>query len=196
MRHTAFAPRRVLWMACACLLLLPYVVAAAEPALAIDFDGDGRHDRVLIDTQQPSVLRVWLSGSDTLQVLYSHVPLQNVAATDLDGDHRPELIARDSQAHIQVWTPHRRGFRKYRPRHSVPHELTTPTQRRVEDGNGEPAGVLSGAAFAPSVLVRGSPRAPTTGVSLPSAPHRARGRRTFAAHRSFAPRPPPALPLL
>src|SRR5689334_13616251 len=118
MRHTAVAPGRVLWIACACLLLLPCVVAAAHPGLAIDFDGHGRHDRVLIDTQQPSVLRVWLSGSDTLQVLHSHSPLQNVAATDLDGDHRPELIARDSEAHIQVWTPLHKGFRKYRPRHS------------------------------------------------------------------------------
>ena len=196
MRHIAFAPRRALWIACACLLLLPCVVAAAEPALAIDFDGDGRHDRVLIDTQQPSVLHVWLSASDTLQVLHSHVPLQNVAATDLDGDHRPELIARDSDAHIQVWTPHRRGFRKYRPRHSIPHELTTPAQRRVDDGNGEPAGVLTGAAFAASVPVRGSPRAPTASVSLPSDPHGTRGRGTFAARRSFAPRPPPARLLL
>jgi hypothetical protein len=138
---------RALWMACACLCLLPRLAAAAEPSLVIDFDGDGRHDHVMLDGRQPSLLHVW--------------------------KHRPN------------------GFHRYRPRHDSPQGLTSPTSRRIDGGEEEPAG-LPDSTFVPSALVRAAPHAPTNGASRICAPHG-----TPACHRSpavqpFAPRPPPA----
>ena len=193
MRHRAVTSCRLLALACAVLVLAPRLAAAAEPSLAIDFDGDGRHDRVTLDHRQPSVVHVWLSASDTTHVLSSRYPLQRIAATDLDGDHRPELIVRDGGSRIQIWTHRRTGFFKYRPRRALPNQLTTPARRHVDDSNGEPAGVINGAAFSMSALMRASPRVPTLDAcGVRRSDRHARLCRTAAAVDPFAPRPPPA----
>ena len=192
MRRRVLTPGLVLWMACGCLCVLPRLAVAAEPSLTIDFDGDGRHDRVILDGRQPSGLRVWLSASGTTEVLRSHSPLQRVAAIDLDGDRRPELIARDSESRIHVWTPRGKRFHRYRLRHGIPNGLTSPTSHRIDDGDREPAGLLTGSTFAPSALLRASPRAPTNGASRLCAPQGAPACHGSPAVRPFAPRPPPA----
>src|SRR4029079_11223570 len=115
MRELPLSLRQTLWIACACVLLLPRF-AAAEPASAVDFDGDGRHDHVTLDLREPSVVHIWLSLSQTTQTIRAHAPLQQIVAVDLDGDHRPELIARDRDARIHVWTRKHERFRRLRPR--------------------------------------------------------------------------------
>ena len=101
MRHPALTLRQTFWMVCACVLLLPHF-AAAEPSLAIDFDAGGRRDRVMMDRLEPSVLHAWRSASDATQVVRTWLPLLQVVAIDLDGDHQPELTARDSEWQIPV----------------------------------------------------------------------------------------------
>jgi hypothetical protein len=159
--------------------------------LAVDFDGDGRRDSVKLDQSRPSVLRVWLSASDTTQVLVSRRPLHRVAATDLDGDHRPELIATDSQSRIHVWTPRDKGFHRYHSHRVIPHGLSAAGQKRVDGRNREPEEVLSGATFGPSVLSRLFLPAPPDDLSIPCAPSDDVTCRSFPAVLPFSPRPPP-----
>lgn len=192
MRHSLTRLRPVLWALCACLLLIPQAAAAGGSSLAVDFDGDGRGDSVRLDQSRPSVLRVWLSASGTTQVLVSRRPLHRVAATDLDGDHRPELIASDSQSRIHVWTPRAQGFHRYRPRSAVPPGLSGAGQVRGDEHDREPEEVLSGATFGPSVLRRPLSLAPPdilSGACLPADEHTGQA---YLAAQPFSPRPPPA----
>jgi hypothetical protein len=178
-------------MVCACVLLLPHF-AAAQTSLAVDFDGDGQRDQFIVDGREPSVLRVWLSASDTTQLIRSHAALLQVIATDLDGDHRPELIARDGKSRIQVWTRKGEGFHRYRPRGGVPGTLKYSNRRSIEDNDREPAGVITNPTFAPlTLMLCASPRAPGLEGSAACAPHTTRACRSLTAIDPFAPRPPP-----
>ena len=179
-------------MVCACVLLLPRF-AAAEPSLAIDLDGDGRRDRFMVDRREPSVLHVWLSAHGTTQVIRTRVPLQQVVATDLDGDHRPELIGRDSESQIHVWTRKRERFHPYRRHDAVPGTFEQPNRRCIDDTDREAPGVITSTPFAPFALTLcASSRAPGLGASTACAPHTARACRSLTAVDPFAPRPPPA----
>jgi hypothetical protein len=183
---------RKAWLLCACVLLLPRLAAAVEPTLTLDFDGDGQADQVTVDRHEPSVLHVWLSANDTTQVIRTRMPLIRVIATDLDGDHRPEIIARDSDSQIHVWTRKRKGFHSYRPRKVIPGTLKQPNRRRVEDNEGNPVGVITSAPYAPLALALcASPRAPATGTAPAVALDAPRRSRTSTSLWSFAPRPPP-----
>jgi VCBS repeat protein len=193
MRHPASTRRRVFWMVCACALLLPGF-AAAKPSLAIgfDLDGDGRGDQVVLDRDRPLVLQVWLSNSGTTQVIRSRVPILQVAAADLDGDHRPELIASDGDSQLQVWTRKRKGFHSYRARHAVP-SASQREVRRIDDTNAEPPGEITSPPFAPFALTLcPSARAPGLEAAASGAPHAACDFRSLTAVDPFAPRPPPA----
>jgi len=113
--------RRTVWIACACVLLSAPFAAAADRSLAADFDGDGKSDHVAIDRTEPSLLHVWLSTTGRTDVIRSPRALFRIAATDVDGDDRPELIAADaSPEHLRVWKKDgaRGGFRAYAPRRS------------------------------------------------------------------------------
>ena len=181
--------RSAFWVVCVCALLLPRLAVASQ-YLAIDFDGDGQRDQVRLDLRQPSVLQVWLSASDTTHVIRSRVPLLQMVTSDLDGDHRPELIARDSESRIRVWTHRHEGFRRYRARKVVPGTLK-PKSRGVDDPHGEPLGAITTSTLVPFELTLcASPRAPAFRVSRPSAPRSSRPRRSFTAAEPF-PRPPP-----
>jgi hypothetical protein len=183
--------RRFLVLALLCACLGPAAATAAERTLTADFDGDGQHDRVVVDGREPSLLHVWLSTTNTTASLRSSTPVFRIVATDLDGDRRPELIANDAHHGLHVWTRKKRGFHSYRPHRANPGSLSTPTHRRVDDGptNEEPA--LSAASVpAIALVLSAEPRGPTHGplpfiahsASLPPAPVSA----------PSAPRPPPA----
>ena len=189
MRHLALTLRHAFWMVCACVLLLPHV-AAAEPSLPIDFDGDGRRDQVMLDQREPSVLHVSLSASDTTQLIRARVPLLQIVAADLDGDHRPELIARGSESQIHVWTRKGTRFHSYRPRDVVLDTLGQRNRGGVEDKDREPSGARASAPLA--VTLRASLRTPGPEASPACAPHTARACRSLTAVEPFVPRPPPA----
>jgi hypothetical protein len=195
MVHRVMTGRWGMRLLCACLLLLPRL-AAAESSLAVDFDGDGRGDRATVDLRQPSVVHVWLSASDTTHVLSSRDPLQRIVASDLDGDQHPELIARDSQSRIHVWTHRRTGFHKVRPHRALPNGLTKPARRHVDDEDGQPVGAFGGTAFSMSSLPRASLPPPPPQDSRALTIEHAHRSSNQAAVDPFAPRPPPAPRLL
>jgi hypothetical protein len=180
-------------MVCGCLLLLPLYASAAEPSLAIDLDGDGRHDRVTLDHGDPSVLNVWLSKSDTTQAIRTHAPLVRITVADLDGDHRPELIAGDSDLHIHVWTHKRRkGVHSYRPCRALPRSMSRPDRHSLDDHGGDPPSVIIGPVFAPlALMLCASPRAPGLNRSAVRAPSPAYAFRSSTTLEPFAARPPP-----
>jgi len=173
--------------------LLP-AFAAAESSLGIDFDGDGQRDHFRLDRREPTVLHVWLSASDTTHIIRTNVRLLQVTATDLDGDHRPELIARDSKSQIHVWTRKHKGFHSYRPREFDGGTLHQPHRRTIEDNGSDPLpGVIAGATFAPFALTAcASPGGPGLGIYSPCAFATARALRSWSGVDPFAPRPPPA----
>jgi hypothetical protein len=116
---------------------------AAESALKIDLDGDGRADLITFDDGQPSVLHVWLSSTATTQTIRSAILVVQVVATDLDGDHRPEIIARGGTG-LEIWMHGRRGFRSYRPKRIVPGAIGHPSHRQFDDGPTAPATAVAG----------------------------------------------------
>jgi len=117
------------------LLSTPFA-AAAERSLAADFDGDGKSDRVAIDRTEPSLLRVWLSTTGRTDVIRNSRALFRIAATDLDGDDRPELIATDaSPEHLRIWKKEgaRREFLAYAPRRAPARALPSTHDRTIDD---------------------------------------------------------------
>jgi len=194
MGYSRLTLRRASWLLCACFLLLPRFAAAAETSIAVDFDGDGQRDHVTLYHREPMLLQVWLSASDTTQVIRSLVPLIRVSATDLDGDHRPELIASDSDLQIHVWSRTHKGFHSYPPRNVHPTVPTAGKQpNRVDDNDTEPGGVIAGTGLAPFALARcSSPHSPMREVRPAHAPRSTRACESFTAVDPFAPRPPPA----
>jgi hypothetical protein len=191
MRSFRHALGRAFWMVCACLLIVPTLAAAAESALSIDLDGDGRRDGVVLDGRE-SLVQVWLSASNTTQVIHTAVPVQRVVAADLDGDHRPELIARDSKSQIHVWTAKQKKFRPYHPHDAVPSADKQLHHGWVDDDDSEPADVVTNPTVpSPALALCASPRAPARVRSEPFTALPARRDRSSAAPSPFAPRPPP-----
>jgi len=190
MRHLKLTPGRAFWIVCAFFLLLPRAAAAAESSLEIDFDGDGRRDLVALSRQEPTVVHVWLSASNTRQTIHTGAPLLRIAAADLDGDRRPELIAADSALQIHVWAHAPRGLRSYRPRDGVPPALMRPDRRSVDNGR-EPASAITGAPAVPvTATLSASPHPPAPG-SVACAPRQKGTGRSFRAFDPLVPRPPP-----
>jgi hypothetical protein len=194
-RQRTLTPGRASWIVGVCLVLLAKSAAAAEPSLAIDFDSDGQHDTVMLSRGQPSVLHVWLSASDTTQVIHTRAPLLRIAAADFNGDHVPDLIASDSALRIHVWTRKRSGFHTYRPHTAGPRRLNPLNRHRVDDDDRQSADVLAGPTFALALCA--SPRAPAIETTGAAACYAAREYGFSTATNPFAPRPPPAhhLPL-
>jgi hypothetical protein len=184
--------RRAFWILWACLLLLtPGMAAAGEPSLEVDFDGDGRGDFFAVSHNEPSIVRVWLSASRTTHRIRADVPLQRLAAVDLDGDRRPELIAGDGTLRIHVWTTQRNGFRFYRPHPGRPAGFTPSTHSGFDDSGGQPSGAIAGASFVPfpPTLRAPSVRRPVALVTIAPRPRQARA--SDPTLLAFVPRPPP-----
>jgi hypothetical protein len=192
MRRLVDALRRGLWCAGICALLLASRATASDHALSADLDGDGRGDRITINAQEPTILHVWLSATQTTNIIRSRQPLLRVAVIDLDGDNRAELIASGSSTGLQVWTKRSKGFRTFRPRSSrSPSSLSRSSQHASDDGL--PLAPETGDAFRPlpSLLVLpGHPGAPMF-KSWRRAPRLARGPTPPPCFTPFAPRPPP-----
>jgi len=191
MRRPLIRLLAIVWGLCACLLLLPQA-AAAGTSLVADFDGDGQNDSVGLDQRRPSVLRVWLSASGTTHVLVSKRPLRHVAADDLDGDRRPELIAGDGQSHLHIWTPRSKGFRSYHPRHSLPKALRAPSGHSVRGENPEPKDAVTGGAIGPFSLARTLPLVPPDDTSVGCVHQAESAHPASPAVEPCSPRPPPA----
>ena len=189
--------RSALWIACACVLLCAPSAAAADRSLRADLDGDGHTDQVSINRSEPSVLHVWLSTTGTTHLIRSPRALLRIAATDVDGDHRPELIATEASAsELRVWKRDgpRRGFEAYTPPRAPDHAAPSP---KVKTLGGDPDDVedaLAGPVYGPpAVRGHGPVTACCTGglthVTQPDHPVASR-----AWSRPRASRAPPASP--
>lgn len=183
---------RVLWCVCACALLFAPRATAGERAFAGDFDGDGRGDHVTFNGADPTVLRVWLSATGTTDVIRSSEPLLYVAAADLDGDHRAELIATQRSRGFQVWTKKARGFHAFRPIRAVAPLGIGHSGRGVFDDEPpfEAGSTDSPTPLAASAVVSARLDAPIAG-SLIESPSLARGPTASPCLNPLAPRPPP-----
>jgi hypothetical protein len=180
-------------LACACLALLASPAAASEVSLAADFDGDGQHDHVQFDRNQPSVLRVWLSKSNTHVVIHSRVPLTRVLVVDLDGDHRAEVVASGGTRGVEVWTKSksRHGFKAYRARHAFPLGIGRPAPH-ADDEPTPPESSVSGADSVSPPCVNASDTAALFAAAARSLVIRPTRHSTPTPYVApFAPRPPP-----
>jgi hypothetical protein len=191
MRIYIVAAWRTLVLVCACVLLSSSFARAAESVLVVDLDGDGVRDRVIVDSREPSLLRVWLSTTGSISTIRTSSPLIVVVATDLDGDHRAELIARDSAAGLHVWTRGKKRFHKVRPHSADATTLARQKRHVVDDGATDESTGTSwdGASFL-GLALTSQPRAPASldlGLALGSM----WSRRSHLPLDPFAPRPPP-----
>ena len=187
--------RRTFWMLCAAaVLLLPQLAAAQEKPLLVDLDGDGHHDRVIVGSpSQASNVRVWLSTSQAEQRIRTRSTVLQIVASDLDGDNRPELIARDSKSRIHVWTRKGQKFHSYRPRSSTRGSLEADHHAVENDDEERPGATMSPRVVPFALLLSPSPRAPGNNGAGAPAPDGARPPHTSTLVEPFAPRPPPAL---
>ncbi len=101
------------WVALVVVVLLPRT-ALADHLVAADFDGDGKRDFASVDRPLSPGVRVWLSSTRKSRLLTSERPLLDLAARDLDGDGRDELIAFDGSPTLQIWkASHHKKFARY-----------------------------------------------------------------------------------
>jgi len=181
--------RRTFSIIFACALLIPRLAAAGDPVLVLDLDGDGRTDHAKLT--QPSVLEIWLSASGTTQVIRSGVPLLMVVATDLDGDHRPELIGLDGKSEVLVWKRKHHRFHTYQPRKVAP--ATPQHHRSLDDSDPGPPDAFGGTIYLPVTLMPSAlPRAPAVAPSSVWPSRQAPCYRSVTSFVLVAPRPPPA----
>jgi hypothetical protein len=182
---------RALWFACLCALLVVPRAGAHERALTADFDGDGRGDHVTFTSHEPSVVRVWLSTTKTTNVIRSSEPLRSVAAADLDGDHRAELVATNRSTGLHVWTRGRSRFRAFRQGDTRPPAGFSGSRHRASDGAPQaPAATDASQRLAP-VLVFAPHRGPPARRAWNPGPRLAHDLTPSPSLTPFSPRPPP-----
>jgi hypothetical protein len=182
---------RALWFACLCALLVVPRADAHERTLTADFDGDGRGDHVTFTSHEPSVVRVWLSATKTTHVIRSSEPLRAVAAADLDGDHRAELVASNGVSGLHVWTRERSRFRRFRQKDTRPPVGFSSSRHRASEGAPMPAPATDAHRRIPLGLVFVGYRGPPTCRAWNPSPRLVRGPTTSRSLTPFSPRPPP-----
>jgi hypothetical protein len=191
MTRTAGAIYRLCVALVVCVLLAPHAAHAAERSVVADFDGDGYHDRATLDGREPSVLRIWLSTTRTTAIVRSRSPLAGIAASDLDGDGRAELIAHAPASGLQVWTRRHTRFSRVRPRQAPPGAFERPARHNVEDDpRGLPVAVAPAPPSSAALASVPQPRAPASVAAAPFDPGHA-APPLAPARSPFAPRPPP-----
>ena len=173
------------------LLVAAPVASAAGPAVTADFDGDGLCDRAELSLHEPSAIHVWLSGTQTTWIVRSSTPVLGLAARDLDGDRRDELIASGTSAGLQIWTDRRKGFAPFHVKRLARAPIVRPTRHSVDDGPLDAAADIDQTAPPPFALALIPPaRAPArvAARALPRAPVCPDSSLVLAP---FGPRPPP-----
>jgi hypothetical protein len=147
----------------------------------------------VLDTREPLIVHVWLSKSGETQVIRSRVPILQIAAADLDGDNKLELIAHGSDSKLHVWKRKHRGFHSYRRRDAARSSIEGRNCRSFDGNETEPLGEDASTPYAPFALTLcASARAPGREASNTRAHQTVRAFHSFAAVDPFAPRPPPA----
>lgn len=174
----------------ACVWLGGTAAQATESSITADFDGDGQDDRVTVDFGEPSVLHVWLSTTGTTSTVHSAAPVLQIVARDLDGDHRAELIGRDSAAGLHIWTNKRKGFRSFRPHRVVPGALGRATHHRWDDGPTSDTSVVSWKTASPGLALSADSRPPARGPAS-GLPLVSRAAGTIHPLTPLRARPPP-----
>jgi len=179
-------------LAFVCILLLAGRTQASGESLVADFDGDGRGDRISLDARDPSIMRIWFSGTRITQIIRSTQPLRDIRAVDLNGDHHPELIASNRSHGLQVWVKAHAGFRHYRrKRPPSPHDLSHPNRRRVDDDAPPAAAAIGAAKDSPPSLAAVQHRQSVLSGIRHDLPGLTRPPRSALDAAPFAPRPPP-----
>jgi hypothetical protein len=163
----------------------------ADSYIKADLDGDGRADLITFDDAQPWVLHVWLSSTATTQTIRSAMPVVQVVATDLDGDHRPEIIARGWSG-LQIWMHGRRGFRSYRPKRILPGAIGHPARRQFDDGPTVPAAAVPSERAGDGSLTLASSQSPPLAQRRGWRQPESRAPDRAIVLWNAAPRPPPS----
>ena len=153
--------------------------------------------RALHNGSEPSVIQIWLSKSSRTAIVRTRTAVSAIAATDLDGDRRAELVTADATTRLQIWTKRRGGFRTVRVHRTRPGIQHVPRHRT---GEREPFArtIFPTSARTPSALIAhrySGPRAPDAYV-IRAAHADTTLRKSDASFGPSAPRPPPALSVL
>lgn len=187
--------RRLGWFVLVLGLMLWPRASYADQRVYADFDGDGYRDHATFDPAHASLMRVWLSSNQHAGMLRSRLPLVRLAAVDLDGDGRPELVATDRHAGLHVWRAGGGRFAPYhRRRATKPRAAYRVPGRTVEDDPSSPDDTVASRSYGnPADLDTCPPQIAWAGNAtariLPA------DRRVAARHSldSAAPRAPPTV---
>jgi VCBS repeat protein len=150
-----FLIRRVLltWLAVSLLGCVSGRALASDLYPRADLDRDGVTDVVSIqNAPAPRGLLVWLSRSKSQFLLPTPLPIQRVAAADVDGDSRLDLVAADTSAKLYVWRSSGKGrLRPMRPRPGRPAAGPTCSRRIQESPETVPFEAANSARTDPSL---------------------------------------------
>jgi hypothetical protein len=172
-------------------VVCPHAASAAQWSLSGDFDGDGRRDWAAVDRDDPRLLHVYLSNTRQTTIIRSRTPIRALAAANLDGDQRQELVVRVGRSGLRVWKRGDSHFRRIRAFRPFAAGLTLPGKRLNAGLVEELPALASGSAPPQAAWYAGAAsHAPDAGqrllVSAPRVP-----LRVVLPHAPFAPRPPP-----
>lgn len=184
---------RTLSLVCLCVLLLAPRAEAGRQRVFADFDADGRRDRVTLDAHEPWIVRIWLSATRSTHIIRSAQPLRDITAVDLNGDHRPELIATNRARGLQVWAKAPGGFVAYAHRARPPtRQIDGSGRHRVDDNNEESPPEIANAKQSPAFVVTSFYRQAAI-ATVGSRADQPRSRRSALRLAPLSPRPPPTV---
>ena len=192
MRALARILRRRLSLLSVFLLLGMPVASAAGPSVVADFDGDGLRDHAELCLREPSQIHIWLSGTQRTWTLRSATPILSLAASDLDGDRKAELIASGPSTGLQIWTGRRGRLTPFHSRRGSTGTQFHDKGHSVDDGPEEAPAADAGQTSAPPIALALSPapRAPAL-VAARASTRPAAPPDSARVLTPLAPRPPP-----